>query len=48
MKESMTETSRLLLLSSRCLGTRHLGPLTSHRPSTLAVLVLLTEGAYPE
>ena len=36
-------TLGLLLLSSGCLSTKHLGPLTSHRPSTLAVLVFLAE-----
>ena len=48
IKGEHDQTSGLLLLSSGCHGTRHLGPLTSHRPSTLAVSVLLVERAYPE
>ena len=48
IKRQHNQTSGLLLLSSGCLGTRHFGSLTSHRPSTLAVSVLLAEGACPE
>ena len=39
------QTSGLLLLLSGCPSTRHFGSLTSHRPSTLAVSVLLMEEA---
>ena len=43
IKGEHTCTSGLLL--SGCSGTKHLGLLASHRPSTLAVSVLLEEQA---
>ena len=44
-KRRHDQTSGLLLLLSGCSGTKHLGPLASHRPSTLAILVPLKEEA---
>ena len=43
-KESMTNL-RAVVTVIWVSGTRHLGSLTSHRPSTSAVLVLLEEEA---
>ena len=47
-KESTTKPWGCCYCQSGCSGTKHLGSLTSHRPSTLAVLVLFEEEAQPE